>query len=464
MRALMLFATLATVGLTPPAQAQDEQEAAAACVAGAARLAAPLARPRAPAYIFAWEMFLRPYDRPFPFDGAKIARIVGEHCADKDLRHGAWSFTRHVLSSAGEADAALAVAQDRVRVEPSDTAWQDLIVARLRKGDEAGAIAAARQRGGTDRSDDAVLDHAYSLLLREAQLDDDPRGALGWAKIAQQRRRARIDAAPQIDDVLDLITTLNTVGSLQERVGDTRAAADAYAQAATLLQPLRAHPRDRYETVSFDTVLMQIQVSRVRTLAALGAREAAIAEAREAVEVVDGEVFAKPGSGLQGQIATGRWTGDPTSQPVADAFRAIGGSLMKVDAPREAAFFFDTVAKTDAANAEARGLKPDGAAQISLAAARRKSGDLDAALATIDEALALIAVLKTDGGYRPMLSTQARLERGEILLAQAKPAQACAEFRLGRANYTQPPGYPPLDQALATLDARLASDACAARM
>lgn len=460
MRALLILA--AALVLASPAQAQDDKGAAAVCAADAVRLAAPLARPRAPAYIFAWEMFLRPYDRPFPFDGAYVTKVVAEHCADNDLRYGAWSFMRHVLSAAGEADAALAVAEDRARVEPSDTAWRDLVTARLRKGDEAGALAAARREGRITGSDDAVLDRAYEDIFGETQLDDDPRVALALAKVAGQRWQVRVDAAPDIDNVLSLISALNALGSIQERVGDTRAAADAYAQAAARLRPLRAHARDRYEEVSLETVLMQIQVSRVRTLAALGERDAAIAEAREAVALVDGEIYAKPGSGLEGQIATGRWTSDPTSQPVADAFRQIGAALMKVDAPREAVFFLDVAARTDAANAEARGKKPDGAAQIPLAAARRGSGDLDGALATINEGLALITAIKIDGGYRPMLSTQALLERGEILAAQGKTAEACADFRQGRANYTQPTGLPLLDQALATLDARLASDACVA--
>jgi tetratricopeptide (TPR) repeat protein len=465
MRALPLLAAVATFGLTHPAQAREEKDAAAACVAHAKRLVTPLSEPRALTSVFLWDIVLRPYDRPYPFDAAAMARIVGERCAaGPGPRHGAWSFMRHFLSATGQADAALAVAQDRARTEPSSDAWNDVILARLRKGDDAGALAIARQGGAATGPDDALLDALYDDVQRDARGDGDPRAALALTLRAERRWRARVDAAPQTDDVLTLIKITNAVGFLQERVGDTRAATDAYGQAAALLQPLRAQPRDRYEEVSLETVMMQVLVSRVRTLATLGEREAALAEARAAVALVDGEVFAKPGSGLGGQIATGRWTSDPTSQPVADAFRQIGESLMKVDAPREAAFFFDVVVKTNAANAEARGRKPDGAAQIALAAARRKSGDLDGALATIDEGLALIDGIETDGGYGPMLATQARLERGEILLAQAKPAQACAEFRLGRAHYDQPPGLPLLDQALATLDARLAGDTCATRM
>jgi tetratricopeptide (TPR) repeat protein len=461
MRALLILA--AALLLSSPAQARDDKEATASCAANAARLAAPLARPRAPAYIFFWEMFLRPYDRPFPFDGAYVTKVVGEHCADKDLRYGAWSFMRHVLSAAGEADDALAVAEDRARVEPSDAALRDLITARLRKGDETGALAAARREGRMTGSDDEVLDRAYADVLGEAQLDDDSHAALALARTAERRWRTRVDTKPEIDTILSLISVTNTVGSIEEHIGDSRAAADAYGRAAALLRPLRSHPRDRYEEVSLETVMMKILVSRIRTLAALGERDAAIAEAREAVALVDGEIYAKPGSGLEGQIATGRWTSDPTSQPVADAFGQIGAALMKVDAPREAIVFLDVVARTDAANAKARGKRSDGAAQIPLAAARRGSGDLDGALATINEGLTLIAAIEVDGGYRPMLSTQALLERGEILAAQGKTTEACADFRQGRATYTQPSGLPLLDQALATLDARLASDACAAR-
>jgi tetratricopeptide (TPR) repeat protein len=370
---------------------------------------------------------------------------------------------RHVLSAAGEADDALAVAEDRARVEPSDAALRDLITARLRKGDETGALAAARREGRMTGSDDEVLDRAYADVLGEAQLDDDSHAALALARTAERRWRTRVDTKPEIDTILSLISVTNTVGSIEEHIGDSRAAADAYGRAAALLRPLRSHPRDRYEEVSLETVMMKILVSRIRTLAALGERDAAIAEAREAVALVDGEIYAKPGSGLEGQIATGRWTSDPTSQPVADAFGQIGAALMKVDAPREAIVFLDVVARTDAANAKARGKRSDGAAQIPLAAARRGSGDLDGALATINEGLTLIAAIEVDGGYRPMLSTQALLERGEILAAQGKTTEACADFRQGRATYTQPSGLPLLDQALATLDARLASDACAAR-
>jgi tetratricopeptide (TPR) repeat protein len=468
MRALLILA--AALVITSPAQARDDKEAAAVCAADAARLAAPLARPRASAYVSGWEMALRPFDRPFPFDGAYVTKVVIEHCADNDLRYGAWSFMRHVLSAAGEADAALAVAEDRARLEPSDTAWRELIMARLRKGDEAGVLAGVRQAGVTDRSDEAVLDRAYADLLREARLDGDPRGTLDLTKVVERRQRARVDATPQIENVTDLITTLNTVGSLQERVGDNRAAADAYAQAAAQLRDLRPRARDRYEAVSFETVMIRIQVSRVRTLAALGERDAAIAEARAVVVMVGAETFAAPGSGLDGQIATGRWTGDATMKPFMDDFQQIGRGLLKVDAPREALPFFTTVAQFWAADSQARGKPFDGAALIPVARTQRLSGAPDQALKTIDASLVLMrAEAKRPTPVGPiegyMLTTIAEgvLERGLALDALGRGADACAAFRDARTTYSpNPTVYPVTDPLLTRLDEAVARPACAA--
>jgi hypothetical protein len=216
--------------------------------------------------------------------------------------------------------------------------------------------------------------------------------------------------------------------------------------------------------------MIRIQVSRVRTLAALGERDAAIAEARAVVAMVGAETFAAPGSGLDGQIATGRWTGDATMKPFMDDFQQIGRGLLKVDAPREALPFFTTVAQFWAADSQARGKPFDGAALIPVARTQRLSGAPDQALKTIDASLVLMrAEAKRPTPVGPiegyMMSTIAEgvLERGLALDALGRGADACAAFRDARTTYSpNPTVYPVTDPLLTRLDEAVARPACAA--
>ncbi len=455
---ISLLAALALAAAQPAVA--DEAEARALCEETAGSLAAPLSEPAGIRYAAFWGHFLRD-PAPYPFKPETTVAAVRANCADAGPRSSDWMFLQGVLQSSGRAVEALSLAERRVRVEPSDGAWSALAVARLRQGDEAGALAAWRSGRQAGESDPRALAQITSQLIYQMNGAPDRRPSLAYAQanVGRWRSIVEVGGGDADRDQLELMAALRTEGDLLELSGDARSAADRFGEAISLSEARLAQAPDGFSRRDRKAGLMRLYVARSHALAAAGDRAGVIDASRKAAILVDGERFLLPNATVLDQITTGLWAGDVAVASVAEAFGGFGRDLLKVDAAREAVGFLRLSDALWKAHAKAEGRASDGASEVSLARALRLSGDAPAALATIDRGLALARKAGIDGDS--WFWTGAGLERGEALLAMGRVPQACVAFREARPAVIHSTPAPHIAEILATLDARLAGDACA---
>ncbi len=455
---IALVAALALAAAQPAAP--DPAAAQVLCEETAAVLAAPLSEPDGVRYGARWGHFLRD-PAPYPFRPEAVVAAARANCVGSGPRSSDWMFLQGVLQSSGRAVEALRLAEERVRFEPSDDAWAGLAAARLRQGDEAGALAAWRSRRSAGESDPRALAEITSQLLHLMSGLPDRKPSLVYAQANVRLWRSILDAGGgEADrDQFGLVSALRAEGDLLELSGDARSAADRFGEAVALVEARLAQAPDDFSRQERKAGLMRLYVARSHAQAAAGDQAGVIATARKAAVLVDGERFLLPNATVLDQIATGRWGGDLTAAPVAEAFGGFGRDLLKVNAPREAVGFLRASDALWKAHAKAQGRASDGASEVLLARALRLSGDAPAALATIDRGLALARKAGTDDSS--WYWTGAGLERGEALLALGRAPQACAAFRQARPAVVHATPEPQIAEMLATLDVRLADRACA---
>jgi tetratricopeptide (TPR) repeat protein len=463
MRALLtLAAALAGLAFTGPVLAQDEGEAAR-CAGYAARLDKPLGDPAGVRAYRDWALFLDGFN-PIPFSPAAVTDAVIRRCGDEAERPKTLNFLRYFLAATGDLDAAEAIARDQQARSPSKASLETLARLRLRRGDEAGALALVRSAARPDLSDERILAELYDGLGRELASDAEPHAALQLMRKGEAHWRALADADPGGRTQAGLFRAISQQGAPLERLGENHAAAETYGRAAALLEARLAHPLDRFDARSLSAGLTILYASQVRAHAAAGERVAAVEVSTKAFALASGEVFAPPGSGLDGQIATGRWAGDPTAGSTADAFRQIGASLAKVGAPDEALPFLRFVADFRAQAAQAEGRAYEGRELILVAEAQRLAGRPGDALRTMDGALPLLRAPAPDTMPEAgrLFLADGLLEKGLTLDDLGRGAEACAAFRDARATYSdKPTHYPVTDPLLTRLDEAVARPACA---
>lgn len=451
---ISLFAALALAAAQPAVP----DAARTLCEEAAGSLAAPLSEPAGIRYAAFWGHFLRD-PAPYPFKPETTVAAARANCADAGPRSSDWMFLQGVLQSSGRAAEALRLAEERVRVEPSDGAWSALAVARLRQGDEAGALAAWRSRQQAGESDPRALAQITSQLIHQMNGAPDRKPSLAYAQANVRRWRSIVDAGGGDKDQFELVAALRTEGDLLELSGDARSAADRFGEAASFSEARLAQAPDGFSQRDRKAGLMRLYVARSHAQAAAGDRVGVIETSRKAAILVDGERLLLPNATVLDQIATGLLAGDVSIAPVAEAFGGFGRDLLKVGAPREAVSFLRVSDALWKAHAKADGRASDGASEVLLARALRLSGDAPAALATIDRGLALARKAGIDGDS--WFWTGAGLERGEALLAMGRVPPACAAFRQARPAVIHSTPEPHIAEILATLDARLAGPPCA---
>ncbi|PLR11522.1 hypothetical protein CFHF_15965 [Caulobacter flavus] len=453
---ISLFAALALAAAQPAVP----DAARALCEAAAGSLAAPLSEPAGIRYAAFWGHFLRD-PAPYPFKPETTVAAARANCADPGSRSSDWMFLQGVLQSSGRAAEALRLAEERVRVEPSDGAWSALAVARLRQGDEAGALAAWRSQRQAGESDPRAVAEITSQLIYQMNGAPDRKPSLAYAQANVRRWRSIVEAGDGLGDrdSFELLSALKIEGDLLELSGDARSAADRFGEAASLSEARLAQAPDDFSRRDRKAGLMRLYVARSHAQAAAGDRDGVIDTSRKAAVLVDGERFLSPNATVLDQIANGLWSGDVSIAPVAEAFGGFGRDLLKVGAPREAVGFLRVSDALWKAHAKADGRASDGASEVLLARALRLSGDAPAALATIDRGLALAEKAGIEGNN--WFWTGAGLERGEALLAMGLASQACAAFRRARPAVIHSMPEPHIAEILATLDARLAGPPCA---
>lgn len=472
MRALLTLAALLV--LAGPAQARDDTDAASRCAVHAARLDKPLGDLSTRSAFRFWNIYIERYE-PIPFDAAAVTRKLVAQCGDDDLREGAWAFTIHMLAASGDLDGALAAAEERLRLSPSDTAWKALAEVRLRRGDEAGALAALRH--GTPPltppltpgdADDAVgLARLYDSLAVER--DSTPPAALAVLQAGERSWRAVVQARPTPENTIRLASMISRQGVPLERMGDYKAAAAVYARVEAELAPLRAAPLDGFDERGVQAVLRRAYVYHTRASARAGDRAAMLDSAGKALSLAqdDPVAFADDGT-LRGAISIDRWGVDPSSRFPADEYRLVGDDLLRAGAAREALPVLRAVSDFWAAVAQARGKPYDGVHLISVAKAQRLAGQPGASLKTIDDGLALMRAeaprrtpVPIDRYMQPQIA-EGLLEKGLALDALARGAEACAAFREARVTFSPEPTHHPVTSPLLTqLDEAVARPACA---
>jgi len=463
MRVLLpLAAALASLAFVGPASARDDGEAAR-CAGYAARLDGSLGERSGVAAYRAWALFLDGYN-PIPFSPAAVSNEVARRCGDAAERPRALIFLQHFLAATGDLDAAEAIAREALANAPSKGSRKTLARLHLRRGDEAGALALVRPDVRPGFSDQRILAELYDDLGRELGGDADQRATLPLLAKGEAYWRAVAAADPSRESQMGLARIISQQGYPLERLGQARAAADAYGRAAVIVEALRARPLDRFDEQSLSAALMTLYVSRARALADAGDRAGTTDAATKASALIDGEVFAPPGSGLDGQIATGRWAGDPTAGSTADAFRQIGANLVKVGAPDAALPFLRFVADFRAQAARAEGRPYGGRDLVRVAEAQRLAGRPAEAMATLEGALPLLRAPTPDlmPGVGQIFVAEGLLEKGLALDALGRGAEACAAFREARVTFSPEPTHYPMSGPLLTqLDEAVARPACA---
>jgi tetratricopeptide (TPR) repeat protein len=465
MRALLILA--AALVITSPAQARDDKEAATRCAAGVARLDKPLNDPSARMAVYFWSVFIDHY-RPIPYEAAAMSQKVIAQCGDDGRRDNAWSFTVHLLAASGDLDGAQAVAEERLRLSPSNTALEELAEVRLRKGDETGALDIVRGKALPGRSDEEMLARMYRSLTVER--DADQSAALALLRRGEQHWRALAEVQRDPDTTIRLAGMIARQGSPQERMNDNKAAAVTYARVEATLAPLRTRPLDGFDENGVEAVLMDAYVSGARVSAAAGDRAGVLDSASKAVSLAQDEPFTVADGTFRGEISINRWMDGYPARFSVDYFRQIADDLMRVDAPREALPLLKAVAEFRAEVAKIRARPDDGVNLIKVARAQRLAGEPEVSLKTIDASLVLMrAEAKRPTPVGPiegyMMSTIAEgvLERGLALDALGRGADACAAFRDARTTYSpNPTVYPVTDPLLTRLDEAVARPACAA--
>lgn len=242
MRALLILA--AALMLASPAHARDGSEAATRCAASVARLDRPLNDPSARMAVYFWSVFLD-YYRPIPYEAAAMSQKVIAQCAGDDRRDNAWSFTVRLLAASGDLDGAQAVAEERLRLSPSNTALEELADIRLRKGDEAGALEAVRNKALPGRSDGEMLARMYRSLTVEPDVDQS--AALALLRTGERHWRALAEARRDPETIIWLAGMISRQGAPQERMKDNKAAAETYARVKATIAPLRNAPLEGFE-------------------------------------------------------------------------------------------------------------------------------------------------------------------------------------------------------------------------
>lgn len=460
-----LISAVALLVLAGPAQARDDKDEAARCAANVARLDAPLRAPSARSAFYFWSLFLDRY-RPIPYDAAAVSREAVRQCGDDNRRFNTWSFIVHMLAASGDLDGAQAVAEERLRLSPSDTAWKEVAEVRLRKGDEAGALEALRHGSPPTPSDARVLARAYGSIA--TGVDVDQAAALALHRTAEQRWRALAEAQPEAETVIDLIGAISAQGGALERLKDHKAAAETYARIEDTVTPLRATTLDGFEERGVETVLMNAYVSRARASAAAGDRAGVIDSADKAVSLAQTEPFTRAGGTVRSAISVNRWSEDYPARFSVENFRQIGDDLMRVDAPREALPLFKAVVEFRTSVAESRGKPYDGVGLIRVARAQRLAGQPGASLKTIDAGLVLMRAeaprptpVPIDRYMQPQIA-EGLLEKALALDALGRGAEACAAFREARVTFSpEPTHYPVTSPLLTQLDEAVARPACA---
>ena len=459
---LIAASVLAGLVLAGPALARDDGEAAH-CAGYAARLEKPLGDPTGVRAYRDWALFLDGYN-PIPFSPAAVSGEVARRCGDEAERPDTLNFLEHFLAATGDLEAAEAIARDQRASSPSNASLETLARLRLRRGDEAGALALVRPVAPVELSDERVLAELYDGLGRELVSDADPSAALQLMRKGEAHWRALANIDPDLRIQAGLVRAISQQGAPLERLGESHAGAEAYGRAAALFEIQRAHPLDRFDAQSLSAGLTILYASQVRAYAAAGERAASVDASAKASALVAGEVFAPPGSGLDGQIATGRWASDPTAGSTAEAFRQIGADLVKVGAPDAALPFLRFVAAFRAQAAQAQGRAYEGRERIRVAEAQRLAGRADEALMTMNDALRLLRVPAPDAmpGVVRWNVADGLLEKGLDLDALGRGAEACAAFRDARTTYSdKPTHYPVTDPMLTRLDEAVARPACA---
>ncbi|MFT4255098.1 MAG: hypothetical protein QM608_21760, partial [Caulobacter sp.] len=317
------------------------EPAAALCAADAARLVGPASVKRTPP----------PSDGPI-FDvlsmnpGGAQAAIAGlqRACADPVKRPLIWSLVHNLLSGSVSAPEGLRLAEAAVQVESSEEAWRRLALARLRQGDEAGALEAWGKAGQPVQPAETVLAEIGVWLVQAMMMGPERRPALALAQDNERRWRALVDTGASGVEPTGLIFAIDVEGQVRESLADEVGADAAYARAIATLSDIRARlPADRPD--DHDRMLLGLLASRVRVLAIAGRRDAAVAAAQQAAALAPDAMATSP---LTPELAA-RLRARADAVNLSPRFAAIGRDLAKAGAVGQADDFGRAMARIRAA-------------------------------------------------------------------------------------------------------------------
>lgn len=450
-----LFAAL--VVLAAPGMAWS-QTAAEACAVHVQRLAEPLGRPDGWRLSRGHAAAAADRDGPHPpFDpAAHIARLT-TLCADKALGANVWDDVGAVLLAAGETDAALAVAEDQVRLRPTRAARSQLAVARLRKGDQEGALKAWPFKAGAGVTQDRLLSAIYYTLLLD--VDDKARPETTRVAEAVWRKVIADDGLP--GDVGGLASILIGEGLILEAQGQPAAAGRTYGRAAALSDLIKSDlikPTAPSERRVLESLIVEAHTFEVRALVQAGDRQAATKASREMLRRMDERLFV-PAGGVAGYAASTPGRSHSSVLNLTARYGDIARDLIEAGAAAQAVAVMRGAVEIDDAFAKDSGRR-DGEIRILLAKALRLNGASGEALQAVDQGLALL------GARQPLdreLAVQGGLERGEILTALKAPAaQACDAYRQARTLAEPTDDQTDVAAVVKALDARLAEPRCRA--
>ncbi|KSB89857.1 hypothetical protein AS593_14215 [Caulobacter vibrioides] len=331
------FLAAAVLAAQPAAPAPADL-AARQCAANAARLVGPAMAKRTPP----------PPNAPVSdimnlTPGGPRAAIAGmqRSCADPARRPTIWGIVLNMLSGSVSSQEGLRLAEAVVRIEPSKEAWRSLALARLRNGDDAGALAAWGQVGQSVQPADQALAEIGAELAAGMMLGPERRSALPLAQANERRWRALVDDEGRNLDPDGLIFAIDIEGGLRESLSDAAGAEAAYGRAAQTLRAFQGRlPADRR-----DALLLGLLTSRVRVLATDGRRDAATMAAQEAAALAPEAMATTP---LTPELAAALRAREK-AVPASSRLEAMAKDLAKVGASSQAEAFDRAVARIRAA-------------------------------------------------------------------------------------------------------------------
>ncbi|NEX93418.1 hypothetical protein [Caulobacter sp. 17J65-9] len=345
----------------------------------------------------------------------------------------ALQFLVRTFAADGDLDGARQAAQRQVEIAANsgalENARRDLAMVLVARGDEAGALVEMR-RVRAELSDPALLMDAYEWGAAGSMIFGyGSPTQLALLEGAARNGRLRLTQPRQSWETpeVDLAQALSELGERRRNRGEGDKAVGAYAEATALLaaraEELRRKRPFGWETelTGVEDLLSEAYTGLTESAAAKGDRAQTVKAAEAGVALFAGQKFAAPGSGIAGQIASRRFSGDATARPAAKRLERTADALLVVDEAGFAARLYEAEANIFAEDPSR--VADLGRAYTRLASARRMQGDLAGAGEAVELAGKALAY-GVSGERRSVGPSSFSSERAALLLEKAQISAA----------------------------------------